>query len=219
MNQNFTRAALTSALLGLALLPGCKTSGADKVDQTSTRLDEFRASVETLKSQVNGTAAALAQVVETAAADPKPAFNQYAGEVELVSSSTAKARANLSKAQSEGKKLFDEWTKKLDTITDPDIRKSSETRRDDLQKALAAVAEKAEPSLTKLDGFVATAKDLHTYLSQDLTAKGIDSIAGKSKELTKSAKSIAEDLDKVVEAAGKAAPQFATAKPPAAPAS
>lgn len=214
MNHKLIRVALSSALLGLALLPGCKSSGADKVDQTSTRLDEFRTSIESLKTQVDATASSLAQVVESAAADPKPAFKTFSGNVELVSSSASKARANLAKAQTEGQNLFAEWTKRLDTITDPDIRKASEKRRDDLQKALAAVVSKAEPALTKLDTFVASSKDLHTYLSQDLTPKGIDSIAGKSKDLTKSAKSVNEELDGVIKEAAKIAPQFATAKPP-----
>ena len=214
MNHRFSRAALSSALVALALLSGCKSTGAEKVDQTSTRLDQFRTGVETLKGQVTGTADALAQVVATAATDPKPAFKEFSKQVDLVSSSTTKARTNLDKAQSEGAKLFEEWTKRLDTITDPDIRQASEKRRDDLKKALSSVAEEANPALTSLEAYVATTKDLHTYLSQDLTPAGIESIAGKSKDLGKSAKSIAEDLDDVIEAASKVASQFATAKPP-----
>jgi len=209
--------ALANALIGLALLTGCQsTGGADKVDQTSTRIDQFRTGVETLKSQVTSSAEALAKVIETASTDPKPAFKEFDEQVDLVSASAAKARTNLDTAQTEGARLFEEWTKHLDTITDPDIRKASEKRRDDLTKALSGVSDEATPALKDLEAYVASVKDVRAYLSQDLTPAGIDSISSKAKSLGKSARSIVEHLDEVIEAANKAAPQFATAKPPPA---
>jgi len=216
MNLKLSLPALASVLVGVALLTGCASTGADKVDQTSARIDKFRAGVETLKGQVTGTAEALAKVIETASTDPKPAFAEFSEQFDLVSASTVKARSNLDTAQTEGAHLFEEWTKHLETITDPDIRAASEKRRDDLKKALSGVADEANPVLTELEAFVASAKDLRAYLSQDLTPAGIDSISGKAKSMGKSARSIVEGLDEVIEAANKAAPQFATAKPPPA---
>lgn len=208
--------ALASVLIGLGLLTGCASTGADKVDQTSARIDKFRTGVETLKGQVTGTAEALAKVVETASTDPKPAFAEFSEQFDLVAASTAKARTNLDTAQTEGARLFEEWTKHLETITDSDIRAASEKRRDDLKKALSGVADEANPVLKDLEAFVASAKDVRAYLSQDLTPAGIDGISGKAKSLGKSARSIVEDLDDVIEAANEAAPKFATAKPPPA---
>lgn len=215
MTHQLARAAISSLLLALPLFQGCaSTGGSDKVDQTSTRLDTLAASVESLQGNLTGVAAALARVVETAETDPKPAFKEFSSQTDKVAAATEKARANLDRAQSEGKKLFDAWTKRLDTITDADIRKASQERRDELQKALASVADEMTPCVADLEAFVASTKDLHTYLAQDLTPSGIDGISSKSKDLSKSAKSIVSDLDDVVEAARKAAPKFATAKPP-----
>lgn len=207
------------SLAGVSLLQGCKSSGAEKVDQTSTRIEDFRASIETLKSQVHGTSDALTKLVDAGATDPKPAFASYEKQVEQVTKSTTKAKSNMTKVQSEGEKLFADWTARLETISDPEIRKASEKRRDELKQLLGGIADEAKPVLAELDAFVATAKDLETYLSQDLTPAGIQSIAGKAKGFRKSAESISDNLDDVAEAAGKAATPFATAKPPPPPAS
>jgi len=217
MNTKLFRVALSCSLLGLVALQGCQATGAERVDQTSTRLEEFGASIETLKGQVTAAAAALTQVVETASLDPKPAYDEFSKQVGLVSSSAKKARTGLEKAKSEGAKLFDDWTKRLDTITDPDIRAASEKRRNDLQEALTTVTEEAEPCLTELEAFVVTATDLDTYLSQDLTPAGIDGISDKAESLARSAESINGSLDGVLETTTEVAPTFATAKPPPPP--
>jgi outer membrane murein-binding lipoprotein Lpp len=209
---------VSSGLIGLALLAGCKSTGADKVDQTSTRLEQFKSSVGALKGQVGSTADSLTNVVESGSSDPKPAFKEFDKQVDAVSGSVAKARTNLEKAQTEGAKLFDEWTKRLDTITDPEIRKSSEKRRSDLQAAL-------EPRVRQDRARHGRAR-LVRRLRQgpaDLPlagphAGGIEAISGKSKDLSKKASSISKDLDEVIEEVTKVANQFATAKPPPAPA-
>lgn len=216
MNRRLALPAFTSVLLALAPFQGCASTGADEVDQTSTRLDAFSANVESLQRTVADVSASLDQVVETAATDPKPAFKEFSKHADMVASSTKKARANLDNARSAGTKLFDAWTKRLDTITDAEIRAASAERRDELQKVLKALDEEAAPTLTRLEGFVATTKDVHTYLSQDLTPSGIKGITGKSEDLADTGKSIADDLDDVVDAAKKAASKFATAKPPPA---
>ena len=214
MNHRLALPALTTALLALASFQGCKSTGADEVDQTSTRLNAFSANVENLQRTVADVSTSLGQVVETAATDPKPAFEAFSKHAKVLEDSTKKARANLDKARTEGAKLFDAWTKRLDTITDPDIRAASAERRDELQKTLKALDDEAAPSLTKLEGYVVSTKDVHTYLSQDLTPSGIKGISGKAEDLADSSKAITSDLDDVVDEAKKAAEKFATAKPP-----
>jgi chromosome segregation ATPase len=215
MNTRLALPTLATAVLALASFQGCKSTGADEVEQTSSRLDAFSANIEKLQRTVADVSASLGQVVETASTDPKPAFKEFSKHAGALEESTKKARANLDKAQAEGAKLFEAWTKNLDTISDEDIRESSAERRDQLQKALGAVADEAAPALTDLEAYVATTKDLHTYLSQDLTPSGIKGISGKADDLADSAESITSDLDDVVDEAKKAAAKFATAKPPA----
>lgn len=60
----------------------------------------------------------------------------------------------------------------------------------------------------------ATTKGVHADLSQDLTPSGIRGIAGEAEDIADSSKSIASDLDDVVDEPRKAAAKLATAKAP-----
>ena len=204
-------------LLGLALCVGCQTAGHAKVDATSSRLQDLRASVEGLKEQITKTAGSLAAVVEQAEQDPTAAFKQYGKDAKAVESDYGQARSRLTTAQTEATKLFETWTKNASLISDPDLRAISERRRDELETELDGVVGRMEAAVQDLEAFVATSKDLQIYLSQDLTPKGIRAIAEKSRSQTKAARAIVEQLDEVMEAARKAAPLFETAKPPPPP--
>jgi predicted nucleic acid-binding Zn-ribbon protein len=205
------------ALLGLALCAACQAAGHTRVDATSDRLLELRASVEGLKEQVTQTATSLAAVVEQADEDPTAAFKEYSKDVKAVDSGYTRARSRLDSAQGEADKLFETWTKNASLISDPDLRAISERRRDELKEELDGVVGKMDAAVSDLEAFVTTAKDLQVYLSQDLTPKGIRAIAEKSRNQTKAARSVVDQLDEVMEAAERAAPMFETAKPPPPP--
>lgn len=201
----------------LALLAGCQTAGHQRVDATSARLDQLRASLEKLDGQVTAAADSLAAVVEAAAEDPKPGFERYGKDLQAVESSYERARSQLSAAEREAGKLFDQWTRNAALISDPDIRALSEKRRDELKAALDSVVDAMQEAVADLEGFVSTARDLHTYLGQDLTPAGIHAIADRSRAQSKAARDISGKLAQVMVAAEKAAPMFETAKPPPPP--
>jgi F0F1-type ATP synthase membrane subunit b/b' len=208
------RSLLITALLGLSALVGCTSTGSSEVDATSTKMEKLSISIETLRQQVTGTADSLAKVVETAEVDPKPHLKTYVSNFSGASKTAASSRAQLNRVKEGAVKLFEQWDKKAEAITDKDIREASMDRRKDLSKALESVVLAIEPSLDSLDAFLATAKDVNTYLGQDLTPTGIEAIAPKAKSLTKSAKDIDKQLDKVLATVKEAAPKFATAKAP-----
>jgi hypothetical protein len=120
--------------------------------------------------------------------------------------------------RSQGQAYFAEWEKQAATINDPDLKKSAEERRTRLAKAVEEVSGAMDEARNEIKPYVASIKDVQTYLSNDLTPAGIESIEGKSKDITKRAKAIGDEIDDVVEELEEHAPQFKTAKPPPPPA-
>jgi outer membrane murein-binding lipoprotein Lpp len=212
-----SRLCLSAALVPL-LLASCQTAGHQRVDATSSRLEELRTSLEQLDGEVTATADSLASVVEKAGEDPKPAFEQYGKDVKAVERSYARARSRLSEAEKEATKLFDEWTRNASMISDPDLKALSERRRDELKEVLDEVVGAMQTAVAELESFVTTSRDLHTYLSQDLTPSGIRAIADKSRAHGKAARTISGLIEDVMDAAEEAAPRFETATPPPPPA-
>ena len=209
--------AFTGALSAL-VVAACATTGHERVAATSTELEELAASIEAVKGQVEGPAQALAEVVAKAAEDPAPSFDAFKRELATAQKSYSRASAHLDAAKKESEALFAEWTERSAAITDEGIRQDSEKRRDELRAAFDSATATAEASLAELSSFLTTAKDLETYLSQDLTPKGIEAIADRSESLEKQGQSVAESLDQAIGATRKAAPQFAMATPPPEPA-
>jgi chromosome segregation ATPase len=211
------RTAFASIAVLAALLAACQSSGHRRVDATSTRLDQMRASLDQLESELKSTADSLAVVVEHADSGPEAALTQFKKDVKAVDASYGHARARLTEAETEASKLFETWTKNASLISDPDLRALSEKRRDELKAALDSVTARMQEAVSEMEDFVSTSRDLVTYLDQDLTPEGVRALADKSRVHSERAASIAGLFDAVEQAAAEAAPMFATAKPPTAP--
>jgi hypothetical protein len=209
--------AITLLLPTLSLGIACQTSGNQKADSTAMHMDELRSAVNSMKEKVTAAATSLAEVVQKGETDPKPAFDKYKKDVEAVVSGFSRTESNLKSMRAEGQSYFAEWEKQAATITDPDLKKSAEERRARLQKAVEAVSSAMEAAGAEIKPYMASIKDVQTYLSNDLTPSGVESVEGKSKQIRKDADSICEKLDDVVEAVEKGAPEFKTAKPPPPP--
>jgi hypothetical protein len=214
----FVRTAIPAvALSALVLLAGCTSTGAQNVEATSERLGEFRTNVEKLKTEVSSAAASLATLVENANNDPKPAAKKFNSDAEAVESSYDSAKDRLAKVRADADKLFVTWSENAKSISDPELQRLSEERRKKLGDALENFMKQGQEALDEMKPFVHTNKDLMKYLAQDMTPAGIEGLKGKSKDQSKAAESIAEELDDLIEATSKTSTEFATATPPPKP--
>lgn len=201
----------------LALSPACQSSGHDKADSTASSMDSLRKAVGAMKERINASAASLAAVVENRSVDPKPHFQKYTKDVESVVDGLSRIESGLKSMKSQGQAYFAEWEKQAATIEDPDLKKSAEDRRARLVKAVDGVSTAVDAARAEIQPFVTKIRDVRTYLSNDLTPAGIESVEDKSKRITNDAESIGEKLDDVAEAIDDGAPEFKTAKPPPPP--
>jgi chromosome segregation ATPase len=201
-------------LTSLALSSACNSAGHQQADSTGMSMDNLRVAVVALKDKVSAAATSLAGVVEKADIDPKASFEQYNKDVTALTDALEKGESNLKSMRDQGQAYFAEWQKQAATISDPDLKKKAEERREKLSKAIAAVSDAMAEARTELAPYVKTNEDVRTYLKNDLTPEGIKSVADKSKQIGKDSKSIGKKIDEVVEALDKGAPEFKTAKPP-----
>jgi chromosome segregation ATPase len=215
--KTISRSTLSALLLALPLSAGCKSEGHQQADSTAMHMDDMRASVVALKGEVDAVATSLAKVVEQADVDPKAPFEQYTKNVSAMQDRLDRAESNLKSMKEQGQAYFAEWQKQNATISDPDLKKQADERREKLSKAIAEVSEAMQAASTELKPYSKESGDVQTYLKNDLTPAGVKSVKDKSKQMGKDAKSIGKKLDDVVEALEKGAPEFKTAKPPPPP--
>jgi hypothetical protein len=175
--------SLAGCLAAALLSTGCNTAGHQKADSTATNMEQLRKGVVALKEKVSAAASSLASVVEKAETDPKPAFDKYKKDVSALESGLSQAESSLKTMKSNGQAYFADWEQQNMALQDPDMKKSAEERRMRLTKSLDSVSKAMEEARAEIGPYMATLKDVQTYLGNDLTPSGIGEIKGKSKQV------------------------------------
>jgi len=82
-----------------------------------------------------------------------------------------------------GKDYFDEWQKDGDKYKNPAIQQLSEQRQQELADIYGQIARNSLGVKEAFQTYVSDAKQVLNYLSNDLTPKGIESIAPTSQKV------------------------------------
>lgn len=200
-----------------ALVAGCATTATyEHAEKTGVRIAEFREEVVNVKKAVDTSMSLLNQTVESAATDPRKAFEAFAKSVDDVESARAEAGNRAATVKAEGAAYFKKWEVELATINNPEIRKLAEERKAKLNEIFGKIGPLLEQTKNDFDPFLADLKDLRTFLRQDLTVAGVDaakSIIAKAREsgakVQKSLDDLIAEMNSIAAALtpGKAAPK------------
>lgn len=193
---------IKSALAGVALavlVAGCaSSSGYKQADKTGAGIADFRDEVVNVKKAVDGTMALLNQTTETAATDPRKAFNAFAKSVDQVEKSREKAAKRAADVKAAGQAYFKQWETELANIANPDIRALAEQRKAKLNEIFSKVGPLLETAKADFDPFLADLKDLRTFLSQDLTIAGVDAAKDIIKKTREHGVELQKSLDDLI---------------------
>jgi hypothetical protein len=158
----------------VALLAGCASSGYKHADKTGEGIAEFRDEVVKAKQAVDGAMAGLGKIIETAASDPRKAYEAFAKGVERVESARAKAGKRAADMKAAGQAYFKQWEKQMEGINNPEIRELAEKRKAKLTETFGKIAPLLQNAKADFDPFMSDLVDLRTFLSNDLTVNGVD---------------------------------------------
>src|SRR5262245_13123555 len=127
-----SRSLVLAALLSVTA--ACSSTGGDRPDTTASNMERLRDSVTSLQTNLNAASKSLDELVSKASEDPRPSFASVDSNVAAVESSYQRIESQVQSAQAEAQAYFAEWAKKNETITDADVKKAAEERRDKLTK-------------------------------------------------------------------------------------
>ena len=201
-----------AAVLSLSLAVGCNTPGHVRAVKTADRMDELRSSIEELQSRTTATATTLAEVLASKDQNPEPAFQALESAVHELEGARRRTEGRLSALRGEADRYFVSWKEQAATITDKDLKEKSEERCAKLTSAVDRVERSLAPAFEAIESHMASFRDTVKYLSIDLTASSIGSIEGRSKDASKSAKSIHSKLNEALEIVNEVAPLFTRAQ-------
>lgn len=166
-----------SPLLGfLLLLPGCATTGSDRAEKTTTKMEVVESEIRQAVVQIDATGGSLEKLITPGLSDTKGTFETYSKNVVKMERLGEKLIKHTDEMSVRGKDYFAEWGKQGNTYTNPQIRELSEQRRADLNTVYRKISESSIGVKGWFIAYMRDIKEIQSFLSTDLTDKGIASI-------------------------------------------
>lgn len=176
--RNHSLAFFTMLLLGTAaFLGGCATTGMERSVKTSNSIEEVDSDIRKIIVQIDVTATSLDSLVKAGQPDLKKAFDTYSDDLAKLDSQGNRVLKHLEEMKSRSTEYFAEWEKQGIAYTNPQIRELSEERRIKLAEIYAQVPAAGAGIKVAYLAYLTDLKEIQLYLSNDLTPKGVETIA------------------------------------------
>lgn len=195
--QTVSLASVTAA--AALLLTACGTTqGYKQADKTGAGIAEFRDEIVHGKKAIDATMKSLSDIAASANMDPRKPFERFSKAVAELESTAANVRKRADSMQQQGAAYFKQWEKELAEVSNPEIRSLAEQRKAKLQGAFDSIRKHAEPLRAQFNPWMSDLKDLHKYLSNDLTVTGVDAAKSLFSKTTGEGLEVQRTMDALV---------------------
>jgi hypothetical protein len=175
MNIRFSSPIFFTALLlgAYTCLTGCATTGIDRATKTTNSMQSVESDYRQASIRIDAANASLDNLVKLSQGDTKKAFNAYSDNVDKMERLGKRLDMHTEMMRTRGNEYLKDWES---SYTSPEIRELSEQRRIEVRENYARIPEASIGVKGALKSYLADISDIRTFLSNDLTPKGIDSI-------------------------------------------
>jgi len=173
---SFLPVAVCLAAASLAVSTGC-SSGPD-VKGTVDSMGAFGTETAKVNDSIDDTIRALEALVGTQASDLKVPFEAYSKSLTALDEQANVIRARADEMKATGDKFFQKWEADSSATVSPE-------RRAELSASYSRIKEDMVAAGATFTPFLASLKDIQSYLKLDLSVSGINSVG----ELVKKARS------------------------------
>ncbi len=167
-------AALLTAVIGIT---GCSSTGIQRSEKATTTMQTIDNDIKLVVVQLDATGASLDELMRPGQSDLKKAFVSCTNNVSKIETMEKRFAIHADEMKDRGKDYFDEWQKEGNKYNNQQIRELSEQRRAQLGEIYAKIAENSVGVKGPFKAYVSDVKEIQIYVSNDLTSKGIESIA------------------------------------------
>jgi hypothetical protein len=191
----------------VCLLAGaCALTGRDRTDAALDGMKRTRQGIDRVVKACADGNAALANLVKTPGASPRPFFDNFSNQVSILEAEISAARDRNVAMHEDTNAFFQAWEQELGSVRNVEIKAAAQQRRAELKDAYAKVRAASQAAQEVADPFVRDLNDLRVYLDHDLSPAGItaakDSIAkigGESEVVAKRYQELASQIKSVEE--------------------
>ncbi len=191
------------------LLSSCSTTGMQRSEKASTSMSDVKNDIKLAVAQVGVTDASLQDLVAPGQSNVKKAFEKYSDNVDKMEKQGNRLLGHVEKMHDQGKDYFEEWRAEGNAYANPQIEALSEQRRADLNAVFAEISSASVGVKGNLKTYMSDIKEIKTYLSNDLTPKGVESIAPVSDKAISDGENLKSSVEPILQAIDNAKAELA----------
>lgn len=165
----FLVTAITSA--------SCSTTGMQRSEEVQSTMQTVDNDIKKTIVQLDAIGASLDELTKPGQADVKRAFELYSKNVSKIQDMEKDFGKHADEMKESGQDYFSEWDKKDQKYDNTEIQKRSDERRAELGSIYDKIAENSVGVKEAFKMYVSDVNQIQVYMSNDLTSKGITSIA------------------------------------------
>jgi len=190
----------TLFIIVVLMIAGCNSNGSNSMersDKASTTMQTMDDDIKLVIVQLEATGASLAELTKSGQSDVKKAFELYSDNVTKIEKLEKDFAKHAEEMKVRGADYFDEWQKEGDKYENPQIQALSEQRRAELGVIYGRIAENSIGMDEAFKAYVSDVKEIQSFLSNDLTAKGVESIAPISRKAVTEGNRLKNEIKKL----------------------
>jgi hypothetical protein len=176
MNDSKILRILCAAMM-VAALAACAGPMAQKQD-TAEAAREAGGAMATTQTQIDATLAALDQVVDDPATATKTDYDRYARELAKLRAQSARLDMEAADMRKQSQEYLATWQASHARIQNAELRAASEDRREKVTDSTQELESSFDTTRTSLDMLIRRLEDIRIALRNDLTERGVTTIAG-----------------------------------------
>jgi hypothetical protein len=172
----------TMLIVVVLIIAGCGSTGIQRSERTTSTMQAMDDEIKLVVVQLDATGASLDELMKPGQSDVKKAFELYSSNVSKIEKMEKNFSKHAKEMKDRGAEYFDEWQKQGEKYENPKIQELSEQRRAELGEIYGKIAENSIGMNEVFKAYVSDVKEIQMYISNDLTSRGIESIAPISRQ-------------------------------------
>lgn len=196
LNQTYTWHCTLLVVAALAIT-SCASTGMQRSQDTRITMETMDNDIQEASRQLDVTGTSLNELIRPGQTDVKKAFNIYTQNAEEMVAMEKRFAKHAEQMEAKGINYFEEWQKEGDKYENERIQQLSEQRRNALKEIYDKIAENSIGVDEAFKEYATDIKEIQTFLSNDLSTKGIEAIRPTAKEAIMDGESLKYELQKL----------------------
>lgn len=164
-------------------ISGCASTGLQRSEKASTSMQAVDNDIKLIVVQLDATGASLDELTRPGQSDVKKAFDLYSDNISKLVEMEKDFPKHADEMRARGKDYFAEWQTEGKKYKNPRIQRLSEQRRMELGAIYDQIPLKSIGVKEAFRSYVSDATEIQTYLSNDLTTRGVKTIAPLARQV------------------------------------